>query len=211
MALLTTSGLVKVFTSDRVIHFPNIDIAQGESLMIHGPSGSGKTTLMHIISAIIKPTSGSIVIDNTAILNLSSKECDRFRGKKIGICFQRPIFIRSLTVLENLMMTQKLSGVTVDKKKCINLLQELNLLHTSGQLTHTLSQGEQQRLVFLRSLVNQPKLILADEPSSSLDDVNASIIIDMMRNHAEEHNASLIVVSHDERIKKFFNNKISLS
>ncbi|NOT37726.1 MAG: ATP-binding cassette domain-containing protein [Saprospiraceae bacterium] len=210
MYSVSSKNVIKSFQGGKKIKFPDISLEKGKALLIHGPSGCGKTTLLHLLAGLILPDEGSILIENTELQKLSSSEIDAFRGKNIGICFQKPVFIRSLNVLENLLMTQKLAGVPGDKKICLEILAELGLEKVSQQKTNSLSQGEQQRLVFIRALLNHPKLILADEPSSSLDDENTSRLMELMLSHSKTHGSSLVVVSHDERIKKFFDTKISL-
>lgn len=211
MIILQTYNLTKKFSNGKLLQFPDISLKTGSSLLIHGPSGCGKTTLLHLLTFLISPTSGEIIIDSTKINELNSSLKDEFRGKNIGICLQRPVFVRSLTVLENLLLTQKLAGVKMDQNQCVSLLEKLNLSHAKHQLTNTLSQGEQQRLGFIRAFINQAKIIFADEPSSSLDDINAELVIQMLLEYSKEFNASLVVVSHDARIKKFFTNQITLS
>ncbi len=211
MIILQTQNLTKKFSNGKSLQFPDVNLELGNSLLIYGPSGCGKTTLLHLLTSLIRPSSGEIIIDSTKLNLLTPSQRDKFRGKNIGICLQRPVFVRSLTVLENLMLTQKLAGVNIDKNKCQTLLAKLNLSHAKDQLTHTLSQGEQQRLGFLRAFINQAKIIFADEPSSSLDDLNADLVIQMLLEYSKEFKASLVVVSHDIRIKKFFTHQISLA
>lgn len=211
MIILKTQNLTKKFSTGKSLQFPDVSLESGSSLLIHGPSGCGKTTLLHLLTSLISPSSGEIIIDSKKINQLSLSQRDEFRGKNIGICLQRPVFVRSLTVLENLLLTQKLAGVKLDQNQCVSLLEKLNLSHAKHQLSNTLSQGEQQRLGFLRAFINQAKIIFADEPSSSLDDINADLVIQMLLEYSKEFNASLVVVSHDARIKKFFTNQISLA
>ncbi|MCC6815020.1 MAG: ATP-binding cassette domain-containing protein [Saprospiraceae bacterium] len=208
--ILITKNLSKKFEDGRHLHFPDIELEKSKSLLIHGPSGCGKTTLLHIVGTLIRASSGTLCIHGQHLEKLEARKLDQFRGKNIGICLQKPVFIRSLTVLDNLLITQKLSGTAIDKSYCISLLAQLGLSHTSHQFTHHLSQGEQQRLVFIRALIHKPALILADEPSSSLDDHNAERIIELMQEHTSIHRASLIVVSHDARVKKYFNHTLQM-
>jgi ABC-type lipoprotein export system ATPase subunit len=135
---------------------------------------------------------------------------DTFRGKHIGIIFQKPHFIRSLSALENLLLTQTLSGNKSDKAKALNLLDRLAIAHKAHQKTHMMSIGEQQRLAIARALVNAPAVILADEPSSALDDHNCQQMIDLLLQVANDGNANLIVVTHDSRIKSMIEKKIFL-
>ncbi|MEO6191168.1 MAG: ATP-binding cassette domain-containing protein [Saprospiraceae bacterium] len=209
--MIQTFGLVKSYTKDRKIIFPDFKVQNAEVLLIHGPSGCGKTSLLHILAGLITQDEGSVEFDDQKMEELSDSQRDNFRGKNIGVCLQKPIFIRSLSVLDNLLLSQKISADQIDKDYCLSLLIELNLEHTINQKTNTLSQGEQQRLMLIRALINKPKLILADEPTSSLDDTNTIKLGEILIEQSKTHHASLIVVSHDERLKRIFHNKILLS
>ncbi len=208
--MLSTRNLSIRYGQENVITFPDIDVSQKDAFLIHGPSGCGKTTLLHILAGLIKPLTGNVNIFNQDITNLRSSHLDLFRGAHIGICLQRPIFIQSLSVLENLILAQELIG----NKKNINViydqLSQLQLNNKAHQKTYSLSQGEQQRLMFARALINNPKLILADEPTSALDDTNTNIIIELLKNQCKVHHAALVIVSHDERLFSKFQNKIRL-
>ncbi|MEP7195574.1 MAG: ATP-binding cassette domain-containing protein [Saprospiraceae bacterium] len=209
--MISTSGLVKTFDNNKSIAFPDLHVAKSDTLLIHGPSGSGKTSLLHILSGLMRQSQGSVDIEGNKLEKLSDVQLDEFRGKNIGICLQRPVFIKSLTVIENLLIAQRIAHQNPDKNYCMSLLNEMGLTQCKDQLTNKLSQGEQQRLMFIRALINKPKLILADEPSSSLDDHNTDLLTNLMIQHSSLHEATLIVVSHDDRLKKMFDNKILLS
>ena len=154
---------------------------------------------------------GEVVINQTALHQLRGSRLDKFRGKTIGIIFQKPHFIRSLTAIENLFLTQALSGGKHDKSYAISLMDRLGIKNRAGKLTHTMSIGEQQRLAIARALINKPALILADEPSSALDDQNCTAMIELLQQVATEEGANLIVVTHDSRIKNMIENKVFLS
>lgn len=208
--MLSTRNLSIRYSQENEITFPDIDVSQKDAFLIHGPSGCGKTTLLHILAGLIKPLTGTVNIFNQDITNLRSSHLDLFRGTYIGICLQRPIFIQSLTVLENLILAQELIGNKKNIKVINEQLNQLKLINKAHQKTYTLSQGEQQRLMFGRALINNPKLILADEPTSALDDTNTHIIIELLKNQCQEHHAALVIVSHDERLFSKFQNKIRL-
>jgi putative ABC transport system ATP-binding protein len=191
--------------------FPDVNCARNEHALILGPSGSGKTTLLHLLGGILKPSAGEIHIGEIAVHQLSGHQLDQFRGKHIGLIFQRPHFLKSLSAIENLLLSQKLSGNKTDKKEAQHLLERLGISHKGNNKAHQLSIGEQQRLAIARALVNKPDIILADEPSSALDDHNCHVMISMLREVAEENNANLIVVTHDGRIKDEFVHKIYLA
>ena len=190
--------------------FPDIECKANEHALILGQSGVGKTTLLHLLGGILAPSKGEIIIGGTPMHKMSGKHLDKFRGKHIGLIFQKAHFIRSLTALENLLLTQDLSGNNPDKKQALHLLQRLAIDHKSNSKTHLMSVGEQQRLAIARALINKPDVILADEPSSALDDTNCFNMIHLLLEVANENNANLIIVTHDNRIKDLIEKKIFL-
>lgn len=206
--MVNSTGLIKSYPNGKKIIFPDINIKANESLLIHGPSGSGKTSLLHILAGFVRPDQGSVEINHQKMELLSNVQRDRFRGKFIGVCLQKPIFIHSLTALENIVLYQKLISSQCDKTFILSLFEELKLSDQMHQKTYTLSQGEQQRLMLIRALANKPKLILSDEPTSALDDVNTLNLSTLLTTHCYNHQAALIVVSHDERLKRIFEHKI---
>lgn len=208
--ILQTHGLGIDFKNGKSMRFPDLLLVKGETLLIHGPSGCGKTSLLHLLCGLITPTHGSVEILNQNIHNLSKFELDYFRGQHIGICLQKPIFIKSLTVLENLILARQLAGKNKDIKIVSSWLEKFNLLSLKNRKTFSLSLGEQQRLMFIRALVTEPDLILADEPTSSLDDVNAEMIAEVLMTSCRDQKTSLVVVSHDSRLKTKFSNQIIL-
>jgi len=190
--------------------FPDLECNAGETLLITGKSGMGKTTFLHILSGILKPKSGSVTIDNVNIETLSDKELDRFRGNNIGLVLQESHFIASLSVFENLMVASWLSDKKKKKEKAKNLLRELGLEDHIYKNPSELSIGQQQRVSIARALINQPRVLLADEPTSSLDDENADIVSKLLSELSKEYKASLIIVTHDQRLKKKFKKIIEL-
>jgi putative ABC transport system ATP-binding protein len=190
--------------------FPDIRLAKGENLLISGKSGSGKTTLLHLLSGVLAPLNGTIRINNTATETLKPHEMDKFRGEKIGIIFQENYFIESLSVKNNLIYVSKLCGLKPDKAYIDKLLNELDIVQLSGKKPKQLSRGELQRFSIARALVNKPLVLLADEPTSSLDDENCLLFIKLMKEIGELHQLSLILATHDSRLKTEFKNQITL-
>ena len=180
-----------------------------ENLLILGASGVGKTTFLHLLSGLLKPLEGEIDLIGTPISKLTMSEMDRFRGKNIGIVFQKPHFINSLTVKENLQLAQYISK-KIDKTRISSLLESLGIEDKANKKTLNLSQGEKQRVAIALAIVNSPKLILADEPTSSLDDLNCDKVINLLKNQAAKYKAKLIIITHDYRLKKHFKNTLSL-
>lgn len=209
--MISTSNLQFAYPGQPAISYPDIHCAKNEHALILGPSGTGKTTLLHLLGGILNPTAGRINIGGTSIQDLRGQALDAFRGQHIGIIFQKPHFIRSLTALENLLMTQSLAEGKSDLTDAMKMLKELGIGGKANAYAHTMSIGEQQRLAIARALINRPDIILADEPSSALDDHNCEQMIRLLLNVANEHQANLLVVTHDSRIKSMISRHITLN
>ncbi len=208
--MIQVSNLKHTYNRDTSIIFPDFELGKGEKMLLLGQSGCGKTTLLHILGGLMRSQEGEVSIGGTSLKSLGSSEMDKFRGRHIGIVFQKPHFVKSLTVMENLMLTQKLAGIKIDKSAIWKLLDQLNIGHKAESKTNNLSQGEQQRVAIARALVNEPDIILADEPTSALDDKNTYEVIALLEEQASEKNATLIIVTHDNRLKERFQNRIEL-
>lgn len=208
--MISATSLTYAYPGQPPVKFPDIHCAQYEHALILGPSGTGKTTLLHLLGGLLTPSSGEISILNTATHKLRGHALDAFRGKHIGIIFQKPHFVRSLTAVENLTLSQTLAGKPADQHAAMNMMERLSIGTKANQKTHTLSIGEQQRLAIARALINRPALILADEPSSSLDDFHCKQMIDLLLQVAGDAGANLIVVTHDHRLRDRMDKKIFL-
>jgi len=207
--MIKTESLKFSYDGKKYFDFPDINLGSGEDLLIIGNSGIGKTTLLHLLAGILKPESGSINISGTDISKFSDTELDKFRGDNIGIVFQKPHFISSLTINENLKLAKYLSPskTSGDAKK---ILESLDIKDKYQQKPNQLSEGEKQRASIALALINSPSLILADEPTSSLDDFNCDNVIKLLKTQAKDHKAQLIVITHDARLKKHFKNNLNL-
>ena len=206
--MIETKSLEFSYDNSFVFKFPDIKLKSNENLLVLGNSGIGKSTLLHNLAGILRPKSGSIKIFDQDISKLSELELDKFRGQNIGIIFQRSHFVNSLTVGENLELAQFLGR---NKKGNIKeTLDSLKILDKVNKKPKELSQGERQRASIALAIINSPKLILADEPTSSLDDTNCSNVIKILKEQALKYQAQLIVITHDSRLKKHFKKSISL-
>ena len=206
--MIETKSLEFSYDNSFVFKFPNIKLKSNENLLVLGNSGIGKSTLLHNLAGILRPKSGLIKIFNQDISNLSEFELDKFRGQNIGIIFQRSHFVNSLTIGENLELAKFLGR---NKKGNIKeTLDNLKILDKINKKPKELSQGERQRASIALAIINSPKLILADEPTSSLDDTNCSNVIKILKEQALKYKAQLIVITHDSRLKKHFKKSISL-
>ncbi len=208
--MLKTSQLKFSYDKQNAFSFPDFECQDGESWLLLGNSGSGKTTLLHLLAGMLRPTSGTIEVNGTAINKLSGGALDAFRGNNIGVVFQKPHFIQSLTVGENIGLAQKLAGKSFDKKSIQELLDRLNIGKKFNKKPNKLSEGEKQRASIARAIINQPALILADEPTSALDDANTSQVTQLLEEQATAVNAALLIVTHDNRLKNHISKQISI-
>ena len=207
--MIQTKKLNFKYNDQAAFSFPDINLGKNENLLIIGSSGIGKTTLLHLLAGLLQSDSGSINLYGQEISKLTQYELDRFRGQNIGIVFQKPHFVNSLTVKENLQLAQYL-GNKVNQGRIDDILSSLNILNKKNKNPKKLSQGEKQRACIAMAIVNSPKLILADEPTSSLDDENCDRVIKLLKKQASEFNAQLVVITHDNRLKKHFKKSIKL-
>lgn len=193
-----------------MISFPDFEVLNNERLLITGNSGTGKTTLLHLLSGLLRVQKGEIAIAGSRLGNMSQQKLDKFRGENIGLVFQQPKFIRALSVIENVLTAQYFGNGKVDSERALFLLSKLGIESMANKQTRHLSGGERQRLAIARALAAKPKILLADEPTSSLDDMNAEAVYNLLATESEENGASLIVVSHDQRLKGHFKNRVEL-
>ena len=193
-----------------VVSLASLQIEKGEHTLLLGPSGCGKTTLLNVLSGIGTPLAGQVVINGTALETLSVGDRDRFRGKHIGLVMQRLHLISALTVSKNLRLAQKLADVEVNDSIISAALERLGVADKLERYPRELSQGEAQRVAIARAVINRPALILADEPTSALDDANCLAAIDLLFDQAAAYGATLIVATHDRRIRAHFKRVVEL-
>lgn len=209
--MFQSKSLTFSYNKEVKFNFPDVQCNASEVVLITGNSGKGKTTLLHLLAGLLRPKKGEISIDSTDITLLSEQKLDQFRGKKIGLILQQSHFIASLTVLENVVLASWLASGKKATDKAKKLLQELDLETQMYKLPSQLSIGQQQRVSIARALINEPKLLLADEPTSSLDDDNAMKVADLLEKLSKEYKAALVIVTHDSRLKNKFSNQIHLN
>ncbi|WP_018618297.1 ABC transporter ATP-binding protein [Spirosoma luteum] len=208
--MLETRHLTFEYTPAKQFTFPDVHCANREALLILGQSGRGKTTFLHLLALLLKPKSGSVIIDQTDLTRLSVADTAAFRARHLGIVYQKPHFVSALSVMDNLLLANYLANKPQDKSRARALAVQLGFSEQLAKKTHQLSQGEQQRVSIARSVMNQPDVILADEPTSSLDDDNTARVVTLLRDQSEQIGASLIVVTHDQRLKDAFQNRVNL-
>lgn len=204
MNILEVKNLSKIYgkgdTLVKAVDDVSFTVEQGEFVAIIGPSGSGKSTLLHIIGGVDTPTTGNVIIDGTDITKLKESPLSIFRRRQIGLVYQFYNLIPILTVEENLTLPLLLDGRKPNKKQIDYLVSNLGLGDRLKHLPNQLSGGQQQRVSIGRALANNPALLLADEPTGNLDSENSKEIVALLRKFNREHNQTVIMITHDERI-----------
>jgi lipoprotein-releasing system ATP-binding protein len=204
--LLKVSNIVKNYVSGtetlHILKGISFEIEEGASVAINGQSGSGKSTFLNIIGGLDKTDEGSVFIGNDEITSLSEKELSVYRSKKVGFIFQFHYLLKDFTALENIMLPAYIAGI--NKKDAIDrarsLLADVKLEERGGHFPSQLSGGERQRVAVARSMVNDPALILADEPTGNLDPQNSEIVAQLLYEGAQKRGKTLIVVTHDKKV-----------
>src|SRR5438874_7872828 len=192
----------------RALDGVSLSVRKGEWLAIMGPSGSGKSSLVNLIGCLDRPTSGDIFIDGRDLGEFSGSELNRFRAEKIGFVFQQFHLIPYLTALENVMLAQYFHSMT-DKKEALEALDRVGLKERAHHLPSQLSGGEQQRVCIARALINDPKIILADEPTGNLDAKNEEIVLDLLRDFHQQ-GRTIVMVTHDPVVARLADRRIEL-
>jgi putative ABC transport system ATP-binding protein len=187
-----------------ILDIPQWNVESGEQVVVVGPSGCGKTTLLHVIAGILRPTSGHVIIDGWDIPLLNEAERDQFRARRIGYVFQTFNLLQGFSALENVLIGMTFAGGRHNKKRARDLLERVALGHRMHHKPAQLSVGEQQRVSVARALANQPKLVLADEPTANIDVNNQQQVIDMIRDTCREEEVALILVTHSVEVASQF-------
>lgn len=204
MTILKIENLSKVYgkgqSQVKALDHVSFSVEKGEFVAIIGASGSGKSTLLHIMGGVDRPTSGKVYIDNTDIYSLSESQLAIFRRRQIGLIYQFYNLIPILNVEENITLPILLDNGKVDKKKLQDLMDTLGLTVRTHHLPNELSGGQQQRVSIGRALINQPAIVLADEPTGNLDSKNSKEIIDLLKYSNKQLKQTLIMITHDPNI-----------
>jgi putative ABC transport system ATP-binding protein len=209
--MIAIRNLTFQYNSNASISFPDFTVARGEHCLLLGESGSGKTTLLHLLGGLLRGYQGSVKVDDTELSTLSEKELDRFRGRHVGFIFQRNHLINALTVEKNIMLSPFLAGLKPNHERYGNILASLGLSEKKHAHVTALSHGQAQRVAIARAVINHPSIIFADEPTSALDDSNCEKVIDLLLNVAQTQNTTLIVATHDQRVKDKIKKQIILA
>ena len=209
--MLSTSPLTFTYDNKRIFNYPEIKCDKGKQLLIYGNSGSGKSTLLHLLAGLIKPNSGRILIDDIDITQLKFGNLDKYRGRKIGFVPQRFPLLFSLNVRDNIAMACYFAKKKMDLALFKNIIDSLEITPFLNRNPRSLSFGEQQRVCIARAIINSPAILLADEPTSYLDDKSTENVMSLLERVNQLGNCALIVVSHDERIKNKIHHQILMS
>jgi ABC-type lipoprotein export system ATPase subunit len=209
--MLTVRGLAHRYGAQEVLRVDDWTVPAGGRALVLGPSGSGKTTLLHILAGLLQPTGGSVAVSDEEVSRLKGAALDRWRGRNVGIVLQALHLVSHLTVRANVRLAQYLAHLPQDDAAVDRALAALGVADKAERRPHELSQGERQRVAVARAVVNGPKLLLADEPTSSLDDAAAERAVALLTGEAERAGATLVVVTHDARVKKHFQQTLELS
>jgi ABC-type lipoprotein export system ATPase subunit len=199
------------YDGGEILRFPDFDIAKGQHTLLLGESGSGKTTLLHVLTGLLAPASGEVKLLDTSLYQLNHRDLDHFRGQHIGIVFQNAHLLNSLTLHENLQIAQSFAGKPIDHRRITEVLTSLQLGELENRLPKKLSRGQLQRAAIARAVINGPALLVADEPTAALDDHNTERVMELLLDIAQTHGATLLIATHDQRIKHHFAHQYILS
>ena len=208
--VLSLNKLEFSFNEKPLININEFQVRTRERIAIMGPSGCGKSTFIHLVAGLLKPQKGTIRIKNQDITKLEEWKIDRLRGQSIGIVFQRLHLLPSISILDNLLLAQKLAQTTVDRESAIELLKRLDLEEWINKFPHHLSQGQAQRAAIARAVIHKPALVIGDEPTSALDDDNAQEAIRLLNELSENVGFALLIVTHDKRVRDSMDSVLSL-
>jgi putative ABC transport system ATP-binding protein len=209
--MISLRGLAHRYGAVEALRLPEWNVAQGDRWLVLGPSGCGKTTLLHIVAGLIRPTEGEVEVSGESLRRLDGSRLDRWRGATIGIVLQALHLVKHLSVRDNLRLAQYMAHVPQDDVRIADTLAALGMADKAARRPSELSQGEQQRVAIARGVVNRPKLLLADEPTANLDDAAAATVVDLLAEQAARHGATLVVATHDARVKGKFRERLELA
>lgn len=208
--MIEIKDLHYTYDQHKILNFPDWYVPHGQQGIIYGPSACGKSTLIGILSGILEIQAGRVHICDTNFNNLSRAERDEFRSKNIGMVFSRPFLNNVISVYENLAIVQQLTALKEDYNRIFELLQEINLSDKAFSRISDISRVEARRLAVARAFIQNPRLILADEPLSGLDNKEGKQVIEVLIEQSHKHEASLIIATHDSRLKDIFQNQLNL-
>ena len=199
--MFSLTGLEHRYGATRVLSVPSWDAAAGEAWLLAGASGSGKSTLLNVLAGLTTPTAGRVIVAGQDLADLTGGARDRWRGRHVGLVPQRLHLVGAVSVADNLRLACTLAGLPVDEARVRALLEAVHVADLAQRLPRALSQGQAQRVAIARAVINRPALVLADEPTANLDDTHAAAALELLRTQALEAGATLVVASHDARVR----------
>lgn len=199
--MLAVKGLVAGYAGRAIASLDHLDVAAGEAAVLTGASGAGKTTLLLGIAGLADRIAGSIHVDDEDVGKLHARARDRHRGRRIGIIFQDLHLISGLSAIDNLLVAPYAAGASRDGKRAMALLERLGVANRANARSETLSRGEAQRTAIARAMLMHPRLILADEPTASLDDEACDAVLELLLDATRDTGAALLIATHDGRVK----------
>jgi len=208
--MISVRGLAHRYGAVEALRLPEWKVAQGERWLVLGRSGSGKSTLLHVLAGLVHPTEGEVEVSGENLGRLRGARLDRWRAASVGIVLQALHLVRHLSVRDNLRLAQYLGHVAQDDARIADTLAAVGVGDKASRRPTELSQGEQQRVAIARAVVNRPKLLLADEPTANLDDAAAAKVVDLLSEQAARYGATLVVATHDSRVKGKFRERLEL-
>jgi putative ABC transport system ATP-binding protein len=212
--IIRVRGLSKIYHAGEVdvpaLRGIDLDVARGEFLAIIGPSGSGKSTLFHILGGLAPPTSGEVVIDGMDLSKLTDSERTEMRQKKVGFVFQKYNLLPTLSAGDNIAIAQSLAGNAARPPNFDEILKMLGIQHRLDHKPRALSGGEQQRVAIARALVNQPAILLADEPTGNLDTQNSNAVLDLLRFLNRKTGQTILMITHNPEAAAFADRTVAI-
>jgi len=211
--MLRTKGITKSFGPLKILKGIDMEVNEGEIVSVVGASGAGKTTLLQILGTLDSPDQGELILDGVKPFDLSRKQLSSFRNESIGFVFQFHQLLPEFTAVENVMLPALIKGISPlqAKKEAIRLLSVLSLENRQEHKPNELSGGEQQRIAVARSLINNPKVVFADEPSGNLDSKNSSELHELFFSLRDEFNQTFVIVTHNKELANMTDRKLIIS
>ncbi|MBE8714741.1 ABC transporter ATP-binding protein [Sphingobacterium hungaricum] len=210
MDVLSTHELVFQYPNSTPMRFQNLHMEQLQHTLLLGDSGKGKTTLLNLLAGFSKPSSGTVFLNGQDLYKLSGSALDSYRAKHIGFIFQEAHLLRNFTILENIKLAQSLANNKVDVPAIHELLAMLEMDEKANSYPNEISRGQLQRAAIARAIINKPALLIADEPTAALDDSNTQRVLDLLFAIANSYQSTLLIATHDKRIKDHFSHTYQL-
>ena len=208
--MVKVEGLRHGHGSRDILDISTWQVDAGERCLVTGPSGSGKSTLLHLLAGLATPRAGSVRVAGKDLAGLSPAARDRFRGRSVGLLLQSFHLLDTLSVFDNVRLARHLAGLPEDAARCREVLEELGVAEFARAHPSTLSHGQAQRVALARAVVNRPAVLLADEPTSSLDDESCERVAALIEAEADRNGATLVVATHDSRLLGRFQRRLAL-